>query len=99
MTGRYERPRLSAARLSSAELSSARQKAGAEAPQGPWQWPWRRSRRRRRIVGCLLWILTMLLVLLVLSILFGGFQRGQKVGAGDGHRVRPDIVAARAGPR
>jgi len=41
----------------------------------------------------------MLLVLLVLSILFGGFQRGQKVGAGDGHPVRPDMVAARAAPR
>lgn len=95
MTGRDERPRLSAA----ARLSSARQRAGAEAPRGPWQWPFRRRRRRRRVMGCLLWILTLLLVLLVLSLLFGGFQRGTKVGGGDGHPVRPDIVAARAAPR
>jgi hypothetical protein len=49
-------------------------------------------------MGCFLWILTLLLVLLVLSILFGGFQRGSKVGGTDGHRVRPDIVAARVTP-
>ncbi len=98
MTGRYNRPRLSAARQSSARLSSARERAASEAPRGPWQWPWRR-RRRRRVMGCLLWILTVLLVLLVLSILFGGFQRGTRVGGADGHPVRPDIVAARATPR
>jgi hypothetical protein len=50
-------------------------------------------------MGCLLWILTLLLVLLVLSILFGGFQRGTRAGGADGHPVRPDIVAARATPR
>jgi ABC-type Fe3+ transport system permease subunit len=94
MTGRYERPRLSATRLSATRLSRARQRAGEEAPPGPWQWPWRRQRRRRRVFGCLLWILTLLLMLLVLSILFGGFQRGSKVG-GDGRPVRPDMVAAR----
>jgi hypothetical protein len=47
------------------------------------------------MLGCLLWILTLLLMLLVLSILFGGFQRGSKVGGGDGRPVRPDMVAAR----
>ena len=98
MTGRYERPRLSATRLSATRLSRARQQAGEQAPRGPWQWPWRR-RRNRRVFGCLLWILTLLLMLLVLSILFGGFQRGTRVGGADGHPVRPDIVAARATPR
>ena len=49
-------------------------------------------------MGCLLWVLTLLLVLLVLSILFGGFQRGTRVGGPDGHPVRADIVAARATP-
>lgn len=93
MTGRYDRPRLSAA----ARLSAARQRAATEAPKGPWQWPWRR-RRNRRIMGCLLWLLTLLLVLLVLSILFGGFQRGTKVGGGDSHQVRSYLVAARAMP-
>lgn len=62
-------------------LLRARQKTASEAPAGPWQWPWRR-RRNRRVFGCLLWVLTLLLVLLVLSILFGGFQRGTKTGLG-----------------
>ena len=85
MTGRYDRPRLSTARLSARRMSSARERAASEAPRGPWQWPWRRRRRSRRIMGCLLWILTLLLVLLVLSILFGGFQRGTRVGGAGGH--------------
>jgi ABC-type Fe3+ transport system permease subunit len=99
MTGRYDRPRLSTARLSARRMSSARERAASEAPQGPWQWPWRRRRRNRRIMGCFLWILTLLLVLLVLSILFGGFQRGTRADGTGGHPVRPDIVAARAMPR
>jgi hypothetical protein len=51
-------------------------------PAGPWQWQWRRRRRRRRLTGCLLWLLTLLLVLLVLSFLFGGFRTGAKLGDG-----------------
>jgi hypothetical protein len=58
--------------------------AGGRFPAGPWQWQWRhqnrRSRRRRRTVGCFLWLATLLLVLLVLSLLFGGFNRGTKDG-------------------
>jgi hypothetical protein len=45
--------------------------------RGLWR---RRSRRFRRTTGCLLWVATLLLALLVLSLLFGGFQRGSKVG-------------------
>jgi hypothetical protein len=45
--------------------------------RGLWR---RRSRRFRRTTGCLMWVATLLLVLLVLSLLFGGFQRGAKVG-------------------
>lgn len=60
-----------------ARRAAARMDAG-----GPWQWPWRRRRRRRRMRGCLLWLLTLLAVLLVLGLLFGGFQRGTKVGSG-----------------
>jgi hypothetical protein len=44
-------------------------------------------RKMGRLSGCLLWILALLVILLVLSILFGGFQKGTKVG-GDG-LVRP----------
>jgi len=49
-------------------------------PAGPWQWQWRRRHRRRRAVGCFLWLVTLLLVLLVLSLLFGGFRRGSRDG-------------------
>jgi hypothetical protein len=72
-------------------LLRAREKTAAEAPAGPWQWPWRR-RRNRRVFGCLLWVLTLLLVLLVLSILFGGFQRGTKAGFGQVPAARPVAV-------
>lgn len=51
----------------------------------------RRARRRwpqSRAVGCLLWILILIVVLIVLSLLFGGFQKGTKAlgvpGAGAG---------------
>jgi len=47
---------------------------------------WRRgllgSRPRRprgRLTGCLLWLLGLIIVLVVLSLLFGGFQKGSKV--------------------
>jgi hypothetical protein len=38
-------------------------------------------RRRIRPAGCLLWILGLLVALLVLSLLFGGFQKGTKAGS------------------
>jgi hypothetical protein len=41
-----------------------------------------RTRRFSRPVGCLLWLLVLLATLLVLSLLFGGFDKGQKVGLG-----------------
>jgi len=47
---------------------------------------WRRgplgSRPRRprlRLGGCLLWLLGLLIVLVILALLFGGFQKGTKV--------------------
>jgi hypothetical protein len=54
---------------------------------------WRRTRRlrrpRSRAVGCLLWIVAALIVLLLLSVLFGGFQKGAKVGSGAAYRAHP----------
>jgi hypothetical protein len=52
---------------------------------------WRRSRQRRfsRPVGCLFWVLALVVFLLLLSLLFGGFQRGQKVGSARGQRLQP----------
>jgi hypothetical protein len=32
-------------------------------------------------MGCLLWIAIVLAILVVLAVLFGGFQKGTKVGA------------------
>jgi hypothetical protein len=43
---------------------------------GPW-------RTRRRATGCLLWIVGLIIFLVILSLLFGGFQKGTKAdGAG-----------------
>lgn len=49
----------------------------------------RRWRPRNRAVGCLLWIVAALVILLLLSVLFGGFQTGKKVGSGPGERAHP----------
>jgi hypothetical protein len=35
---------------------------------------------RRRATGCLLWIVGLIVVLIILSLLFGGFQMGTKAG-------------------
>jgi uncharacterized iron-regulated membrane protein len=41
----------------------------------------RRSwRPRHRATGCLLWILGVIIVLVILSLMFGGFQKGTKAG-------------------
>jgi len=43
--------------------------------------PGRRSwRPRRRLTGCLLWVLGLIAVLVILSLMFGGFQKGTKAG-------------------
>jgi ABC-type Fe3+ transport system permease subunit len=49
----------------------------------------RRQRQRRRwprsrAGGCLLWIVLLIVILIVLSVLFGGFQKGTKAN-GLGH--------------
>jgi hypothetical protein len=71
--------------------------AGRRFPAGPWQWQWRRRHRRRRAVGCFLWLVTLLLVLLVLSLLFGGFQRGTRNGGQA--RLVPVTTVSTAGIR
>jgi hypothetical protein len=40
----------------------------------------RPGRRRTRLGGCLLWALIVIGVLIVLSLFFGSFQKGAKVG-------------------
>jgi hypothetical protein len=42
-----------------------------------------RPRRLGRFTGCLLWLLGLIIVLVILSLLFGGFHKGTKAnGAG-----------------
>jgi len=41
--------------------------------EGRRRWP------RTRAGGCLLWILLLIVVLVILSVMFGGFQKGTKV--------------------
>jgi hypothetical protein len=41
----------------------------------------RRWRPRRRVTGCLLWIVGLIVVLIILSLMFGGFQMGSKAGS------------------
>ena len=44
------------------------------------RWYGRRDGRRRpRLIGCLIWLIALIVVLIVLSLLFGGFRKGTKV--------------------
>jgi hypothetical protein len=47
-------------------------------PRRRWGWP------RSRAGGCLLLVLLVIVLLIVLSVLFGGFQKGTKVNSGLG---------------
>ena len=38
----------------------------------------RRAGQRRRMTGCLLWIVGLIIALVLLSLLFGGFRKGTK---------------------
>jgi hypothetical protein len=38
----------------------------------------RPGRPKTRLGGCLLWVLGLIIVLVILSLLFGGFQKGSK---------------------
>jgi hypothetical protein len=48
-----------------------------------YRFRWRRGsngprRPRSRLVGCLMWVVGLIIVLIILSLLFGGFQKGTK---------------------
>jgi hypothetical protein len=45
---------------------------------------WHRGERRprSRLAGCLLWIFALFVLLIILSLLFGGFRKGTKAGMG-----------------
>ena len=42
----------------------------------------RPRRRRSRLTGCLMWVLLLIILMVVASLMFGGFQKGTKVGLG-----------------
>jgi hypothetical protein len=54
--------------------------------------------RRRRLTGCLLWVLIAIGILVILSLMFGTFQKGTRV-SGASTLIRPFHSAiAPAGP-
>ncbi len=58
--------------------------------------PSRSRRPRSRLAGCLLWLLALIVALVILSLLFGGFRKGTRAG-GNGAPVPSSATAARAG--
>lgn len=41
--------------------------------------------RRSRVIGCLMWLIAVIILLIVASLIFGGFQKGTKAaGLGGG---------------
>jgi len=56
----------------------------------------RRWRPRSRAVGCLLWVVLLIVILVVLALMFGGFQKGTKAD-GPGPVRGPTAVALLAG--
>jgi hypothetical protein len=44
----------------------------------------RRWTPRSRAVGCLLWVVLLIVILVVLALAFGGFQKGTKYSSGAG---------------
>jgi hypothetical protein len=57
-----------------------------------------RTRRRSRPVGCMIWAVAIIIVLLVLSILFGGFHQGTKAsGPAPGTSVSLALTGGRLG--
>jgi len=49
---------------------------------------------RRRLGGCLLWILGLIVALVILSLMFGGFQKGTKAGLAGAPAPVPAAVTA-----
>lgn len=72
--------------------------AGGNMPMLRW-YGRRDGRRRPRLVGCLIWLIALIVILIVLSLLFGGFTKGTKVSGLLPPGPLPTLAAARhAGP-
>ena len=60
-----------------------------------WLFGSRERRPRSRLAGCLVWIVALIALLIVLSLLFGGFRKGTKAaGAGPPPPVAASLVVA-----
>jgi ABC-type transporter Mla maintaining outer membrane lipid asymmetry permease subunit MlaE len=61
------------------------------------RWYGRKNERRRpRLVGCLIWLIALVVILIAASLLFGGFTKGTKVsGLGP---LAPVAAAQHASP-
>jgi heme A synthase len=56
----------------------------------------REGRRRPRLVGCLIWLIAVILILIVVALLFGGFRKGTKVSWAP--RAAPLVAAQHPSP-
>jgi hypothetical protein len=56
-------------------------------------------RRMSRAVGCLLWLIILLVLLIVAALMFGGFQKGTKVSAQPGPNPQHICLCAPATAR
>ena len=54
----------------------------------------RQARRRPWLVGCLIWLIALVVILIAASLLFGGFTKGTKVSLG--YPLAPPAVAQHA---
>jgi hypothetical protein len=53
----------------------------------------RAPRRRSRVTGCLLWIVLLIVILIVLSLMFGGFRKGTKAEGPGNFRTSGTVAA------
>jgi len=60
------------------------------------RWYGRRERRRPRVVGCLIWLIALIVILIAASLLFGGFTKGTKVSGAP--PLAPPAAAQHASP-
>jgi hypothetical protein len=54
----------------------------------------RRWRPRSRAVGCLLWVVLLIVILVVLALVFGGFQKGTKYSGLGTSPAHPAVAVA-----
>jgi hypothetical protein len=61
------------------------------------RWYGRRDGRRRPwLIGCLIWLIAIVVLLIVMSLLFGGFTKGTRVSLG--YPPVPPAAAQHASP-